>query len=128
MSGAEKRVAAAGNSQSEALNFRLPPALMQALKTAANKDGVRVSDIVRQALEHDMAFRADVKPERAVTLAELDRRLQQLLDQQASILVYQRGSANAAHTSALQAIKIMTALSLMLQALGLDPVTGRAAL
>ena len=126
MSSAEKRVAAAGNSQSEALNFRLPPALMQALKTAANKDGVRVSDIVRQALERDMAFRADVKPERPVTLAELDRRLQQMLHQQASILVYQTGSADAAHTTALQSIKIMTALSLVMHALGLDPVTGRA--
>ena len=126
MSGAEKRAAAADNSQSEALNFRLPPALMQALKTAANKDGVRVSDIVRQALEHDMFKRAHVKPERAVTLAELDRRMQQLLDQQASILIYQTGSVDAAHTSALQGIKILTALSLVMQALGLDPVTGQA--
>lgn len=126
MTGRATSGASGAKSLTEALNLRVSSGMMQAIRAAAKNEAVPVADIARQALERDMAFRADVKPERAVTLAELDRRLQQLLDQQASILVYQRGSASAAHTSALQAIKMMTALSLMLQALGLDPVTGQA--
>lgn len=126
MSGPAKPRKAAGKAQSEALNFRLAPALMHALKTAARKDGVRVSDIVRQSLERDMALRADIQPERLVSLAAMERRLQLLLDQQASLLAYQSGSADAAHTSALQSIKIMTALFHIMQALGLDTVAGRA--
>ena len=126
MSGPVRQAAAAGKAQSEALNFRLPLELMQAVKTAAGKDGVRVSDIVRQSLERDMAMRAGTQPERLVSMAELDRRLQLLLDQQVSILVYQSNSADAAHTSALQSIQIMTALFHIMQALGLDAGKGRA--
>ena len=73
-----------------------------------------------------MALRADIQPERLVSLAAMERRLQLLLDQQASLLAYQSGSADAAHTSALQSIKIMTALFHIMQALGLDTVAGRA--
>lgn len=126
MTGRKKPGASGAKSLTEALNLRVSPGMMHAIRVAAKNEAVPIADIARQALERDMAFRADVKPERPVTLAELDRRLQQLLDQQVSILVYQSGSASAAHTSALQAIKMMTALSLMLQALGLDPVTGQA--
>ncbi|NDP63065.1 hypothetical protein [Polaromonas sp.] len=127
MSGPFRPAAAAGKAQSEALNFRLTLELMQALKTAARKDGVRVSDIVRQSLERDMTLRAGHQPECLLSLAELDQRLQLLLDQQASILVHQNSSADAAHTSALQSITIMTALFHIMQALGLDALKGRAA-
>jgi SLT domain-containing protein len=124
MTGRAKPGGLGTKSLTEALNLRVSPGLMQAIKRAAHSEAVPVADIVRQALERDTAFRTGTQPERVVTLAELDRRVQQLLDQQASILVYQTGSAEAAHTSALQAIKIMTALSHVMQALGLDRVSG----
>ena len=110
------------------LNVRLPTSLMDAVKQAAKRDGVTVTHIIRAALEREIAFRADVRPEPApMSLVALDGRLQQVLDRQESILTYHSGIAEDLLAGVAQRESMTLALDAISHALGVPVPPARAA-
>ena len=118
MSLASKKSATASTTP---LNARVSLDLMESLKTAAKTADLSLSDIVRMALEREIAFRTTVKAKRVVTLEDLNDRLEKMHDMQSTALTYQRTSAELQPQTLAIKKEILNCLYPVMRALGVSP-------
>ena len=95
--------------------------LMDALKAATKTADLSLSDLVRVALEREIAFRTTVKSKRVVTLEDLDTKLQQMHDMQSTALTYQRTSAELQPGTLAMKREMLGCLYPIMRALGASP-------
>ena len=121
MSLASKKAAKAATAPSAPLNARVSLDLMDQLKAVAKKADLSLSDLVRVALEREIAFRTTVKAKRVVTLEDIDARLEKMHDMQSSALTYQRTSADMQPEALAIKKETLNCLYPIMRALGVSP-------
>lgn len=121
MSLATKQAAKAAKAPALPLNVRVSLDLMDALKAATKTADISLSDLVRVALEREIAFRTTVKSKRVVTLEDIDARLEKIHDMQSSALTYQRASADLQPEALAMKKEMLGCLYPIMRALGASP-------
>ena len=118
---ATKLAAKAAKAPAMPLNVRVSLDLMNALKAATKTADISLSDLVRVALEREIAFRTTVKSKRVVTLEDIDARLEKIHDMQFSALTYQRTSADLQPETLAMNKEVLGCLYPIMLALGISP-------
>ena len=120
MSLATKQAAKAAKSPALPLNVRVCLDLMNALKAVTKTADISLSDLVRVALEREIAFRTTVKSKRVVTLEDIDARLEKIHNMQSSALTYQRTSADLQPEALAMNKEMLGCLYPIMRALGVS--------
>ena len=121
MSLASKKTAKAAPATSMPLNARVSTDLMEQLKAVAKTADLSLSDLVRVALEREIAFRTTVKAKRVVTLEDLNDRLEKMHDMQSAALTYQRTSAELQPQTLAMQKETLGCLYPIMRALSVSP-------